>query len=279
VTLVAAGAAAGAYEGAFGWTPTLLALVGLVLLHAAVNALNEASDMATGIDLRTTRTPFSGGSGTLPAGLLSVRATRVFAYSCALVGGLIGIYFAQRLGVGFALLVTLGAVAVLFYSDVLARSGVGELFAGLGLGALPVWGAAWVQGRPPGAAALWAGVPAFFMTFDLLLLNEFPDEEADRAGGRRNLVLLLGRRGAALVYAAAALLTPASIVAGVVLGALPPHALAAVLPSALLVKPLAWAFRDSRLAVPLPAMAANVVWNLATNAVLALALAAALLLR
>jgi hypothetical protein len=52
-----------------------------------------------------------------------------------------------------------------------------------------------------------------------------------------------------------------------------------VLPSALLVKPLAWAFRDSRLAVPLPAMAANVVWNLATNAVLALALAAALLLR
>ena len=95
----------------------------------------------------------------------------------------------------------LGAAAVLFYSNVFARAGLGELFAGLGLGALPVWGSAWVQGQPPGAAALWAGVPAFFMTFDLLLLNEFPDEQADRAGGRRNLVLLLGRRGAALVYA------------------------------------------------------------------------------
>ena len=66
VPLVASGAAAAAYEGSFGWTPTLLALVGLVLLHVAVNALNEASDMTTGIDLRTTRTPFSGGSGTLP---------------------------------------------------------------------------------------------------------------------------------------------------------------------------------------------------------------------
>jgi len=64
VTLVAAGSAAAAYEGAFGWRPTLLALVGLLLLHTAVNALNEASDMTTGIDLRTTRTPFSGGSGT-----------------------------------------------------------------------------------------------------------------------------------------------------------------------------------------------------------------------
>jgi len=53
VTLVAAGAAAGAYEGAFGWGPSLLALVGLVALHAAVNAFNEASDMTTGIDLHT----------------------------------------------------------------------------------------------------------------------------------------------------------------------------------------------------------------------------------
>ncbi len=182
VTLVAAGAAAAAYEGAFGWRPTLLALVGLVLLHAAVNALNEASDMTTGIDLRTTRTPFSGGSGTLPAGRLSVRATRIFAYTSALVGGLIGGWFALQLGPMFALLMAVGAACVLFYSEFFARAGLGEVFAGLGLGALPVWGAAWVQGREPGPAALWAGVPAFLMTFNLLLLNEFPDEEADRGG-------------------------------------------------------------------------------------------------
>ncbi len=278
-TLVAAGAAAAAYAGSFAWLPTVLALVGLVLLHAAVNAFNEATDMVTGVDLHTTRTPFSGGSGTLPAGLLSVRATRVFAYACALAGAAIGVYFAAQLGWAFALLIAVGAVAVLFYSQVFTRSGLGELFAGLGLGALPVWGAAWVQGREPGAAALWAGVPAFFMTFNLLLLNEFPDEEADRGGGRRNLVLLLGRRGAALVYAAAALLTPASILAAVLLGALPALALVAALPSLLLVKPLAWAFGDTRLPVPLPAMGANVVWNLATNSVLAIALVLAHALR
>ena len=72
-------------------------------------------------------------------------------------------------------IMALGAAAVLLYSDVFARAGLGELFAGLGLGALPVWGAAWVQGPEPGAGALWAGIPAFFMTFNLLLLNEFPD--------------------------------------------------------------------------------------------------------
>ena len=277
VTLVASGAAASAYEGAFGWSATLVALVGLVLLHAAVNALNEASDMTSGIDLRTTRTPFSGGSGTLPAGRLSVRATRLFAYACAVVGGLIGGWFALRLGPLFALLMAVGAAAVLFYSDVFARVGVGELAAGFGLGALPVWGAAWVQGAAPGPAALWAGAPAFFMTFDLLLLNEFPDEEADRAGGRRNLVLMLGRKGAALVYAGAAALTPLTIVAAVALRALPLAALVAVLPSLLLQKPLAWALGDTREPVPVPALAANVTWNLATNGVLAVALAVAAL--
>ena len=279
VTLVASGAAAAAYESAFGWTPTLLALAGLVLLHIAVNALNEASDMTTGIDLRTARTPFSGGSGTLPAGLLSVRATRVFAYVCAAIGGLIGGWFALRLGPMFALLMAAGAAAVLFYSDVFARTGLGEVFAGLGLGALPVWGAAWVQGPPPGEAALWAGVPSFFMTFNLLLLNEFPDEEADRAGGRKNIVLMLGRRGAGLVYAAAGVLTPAAIVAAVVLKALPAQALFATIPSLLLVKPIAWALGDMREPVPIPALGTNVVWNLATNAALAAALAAAIVFR
>jgi len=274
--LVAAGAAAAAWDGAFGWTPTLLALAGLLLLHVAVNAINEAEDMETGIDLHTTPTPFSGGSGTLPAGRLTVRQAKAFGYACALLGGLIGVWFALRLGLPFVGLLVIGAAAVLFYTSLFIRSGFGEVFAGLGLGALPVWGAAWVQGPPPGAAALWAGVPAFFMTFDLLLLNEFPDVEADRAGGRKNIILMFGRRPAALVYAAAALLTPASVVAAVVHGALPPLALAAALPSLFLARPLAWAFGDAEKAVPLPAMAHNVIWNHATNVVLALALVLAL---
>jgi 1,4-dihydroxy-2-naphthoate octaprenyltransferase len=278
-TLVAAGAAAAAFEGAFAWAPTILALVGLVLLHAAVNALNEASDMETGIDLETKRTPFSGGSGTLPSGRLSVRATRAFAYGCALVGGLIGGWFTLNLGLPFVAVMAVGAAAVLFYSEVFARAGLGELFAGLGLGALPVWGTAWVQGQPPGRAALWAGIPAFLMTFDLLLLNEFPDEAADRRGGRRNLVLLVGRRRAAIVYAVAALLVPACIVTAVLVGAFPKHALVAALPSAVLQKPLGWAFARAEEDPPVPALGANVVWNLATNSVLALALAVATVMR
>jgi hypothetical protein len=60
--------------------------------------------------------------------------------------------------------------------------------------------------------------------------------------------------------------------------ALPTICLAAVLPSLLLAKPLRWAFGDPWQAVPIPALGANVVWNLATNSVMAAALVAAVIL-
>jgi 1,4-dihydroxy-2-naphthoate octaprenyltransferase len=278
VTLVAVGAAAAAYEGHFSWLHTVLALIGLVSLHVAVNVLNEWSDMRTGIDLKTVRTPFSGGSGTLPAGAISSRATLLFGLAAVSVGLGIGVWFLNWVGTPLVPIVALGAVGVLGYTDFLARIGVGEVAAGLGLGGLPVIGTALVQDGVFGQAAIAAGIPATLMTFNLLLLNEFPDEEADRAGGRRNLVILLGRRPAALVYAAAALLTPASIVAAVALSVLPLVSLAAVLPSLLLVQPLRWAFGDTSRPVPIPALGANVTWNLGTNSVLALSLVAAVLL-
>jgi len=278
VTLVAVGAAAAACEGRFSWLHTILALIGLVSLHVAVNVLNEWSDMRTGIDLQTKRTPFSGGSGTLPAGAISSRATLIFGLAAASVGLGIGVWFLNWVGTPLVPIVVLGAVGVLGYTDFLARIGVGEVAAGLGLGGLPVIGTALVQDAVLGQAAIAAAVPATLMTFNLLLLNEFPDEEADRAGGRRNLVILLGRRPAALVYAAAALLTPVSIVAAVALSVLPIVSLTAVLPSLLLVQPLRWAFGDVTRPVPIPALGGNVTWNLGTNSVLALSLVAAVLL-
>ena len=269
-TLVAAGAAAAAYDDRASLSASLLALVGLVALHAAVNAFNEASDMRSGIDLQTTRTPFSGGSGTLPSGAIPVREAVGVGVAGSLIGLAIGIYFVTQIGWWpLAAVMVLGAVAVLIYTEVFARTGVGEVFAGLGLGLLPVVGTALVQHGTIGRAAWAAGVPAFLMTFNLLLLNEFPDEQADRAGGRLNLVLLLGRRLAALIYAAAAAGTPVVVVAAVAAGWLPPLALVGVLPIWFAVPAMRWALSRPAEPVPIPAMAGNVIWNLATNSLVA----------
>jgi len=274
--LVAVGAAASAVDGSFDLPRTLFALVGLVAMHVAVNAFNEVSDFDRGIDLETEATPFSGGSKTLPEGRLSPAAGRAVALAGTALGTGIGVWFLLLVGWKLLPILFLGALATLTYSDLLARAYVGELFAGLGLGTLPVLGTALVQDGDLGPAAWAASVPAFFMTFNLLLLNEFPDEAADRRGGRRNLVLGLGRRGAAFLYLSAGVLTPASIVLAVAAGWLPPPALWAMAPSLLLAKPASWGvatLRGTGGPVPIPAMGANVVWNLTTNAVLAVGLA------
>lgn len=277
-TLIALGTAAAAYLGSFDAIRALLALVGLLGAHVAVNALNEASDYRTGIDLHTERTPFSGGSGTLPAGELSPSSALLLGAFGFVVGLLVGVWFLERIGVILLPILIVGAIASLGYTDFLARLYVGELFAGLGLGALPVIGSALVQTENYDAVAIAASVPAFFMTFNLLLLNEFPDEEADVTGGRRNLVRLLGRPGAARVYVLFALMVPASLIAATLTAHLPATALIALLPSLLLAPPLRWALTRPEEPVPVPALASNVIWNLTTNLVLAAALAIAFVL-
>lgn len=273
VTLVIAGTGAAASVGLVNWFRAALALVGMLAVHIAVNALNEASDFRTGIDLKTQRTPFSGGSGTLPGGRLTYGKAVATGLAGGAIGVVVGIYFLTLIGWPLVPILAVGAVAVFAYTDVLARGYVGELFAGLGLGALPVLGTALVQTGRYDAVAIAASLPAFFMTFNLLLLNEFPDEPADREGGRRNLVLLLGRAQAARLYVLCGVLVPVSIAVSVLLDHLPTLALAAVLPSLLLAKPIQWAMGSPKDPVPIPALGSNVIWNLSTNAVLGLMLA------
>jgi 1,4-dihydroxy-2-naphthoate octaprenyltransferase len=142
-----------------------------------------------------------------------------------------------------------------------------------------VIGSALVQDGTWSAAAIAASIPAFCMTFNLLLLNEFPDERADREGGRRNLVILLGRKPAAWIYTLIGLAVPVSIVGAVAIEVMPVPCLVATLPSLLLVKPVGWALRDTEQPIPIPALGANVAWNLLTNTVIALSLLAAVFLR
>jgi 1,4-dihydroxy-2-naphthoate octaprenyltransferase len=273
ITLVAVGTGAAAYLDRHDWALAGLALLGLLGVHIAVNALNEASDYKTGIDFNTERTPFSGGSGTLPAEQLSYGKAVATGLAGGMIGIAVGVYFLTIVGWMLVPILAVGALAAFFYSRFLARVYVGELFAGLGLGALPVIGTALVQTGGYEAVAIAASLPAFFMTFNLLFLNEFPDEEADREGGRRNLVLLLGRPKAALLYALFAILVPVSLIVAVALDYLPTLSLVAMLPSLILLpKPLGWAFRQPREPVPIPALGANVIWNLSTNTVLALTL-------
>ncbi len=250
-----------------------LAVVGLVVAHVLVNVLNELADDASGLDHQTARTPFSGGSGALQAGLI----TRQGAWTVALASGAVTLaaaYVALVVYGQWRLLpvIAAGAECIFFYTPWLLRVGLGEVAAGLGLGGLPVLGAALLQGGEPTPAVGVVAVAATAMTFNLLLFNTIPDAESDCRAGRRSLVHRLGVAATARLGIAAWAVATAALAFGLASGALPPWALLAAVPAVAFIVPVGrWVRAGTPLPVPLPVLGANVVHDLGTHAALVVA--------
>jgi 1,4-dihydroxy-2-naphthoate octaprenyltransferase len=192
----------------------LLLSAGVVLSHVAVNLFNELSDFRTGIDSHTVPTPFSGGSGRLQAGETTPHQVRLAAYGSLLAAGAIGAYFCLVSGWPLLVLMACGALAIRFYTTHLARWGIGELVSGLTLGSFVVIGVHYALTRFMTPDIIYIALVPGMLTALLLFLNEFPDAEADREGGRRHLVIFFGRKKSAVIYACAVLLLFVLIAAG-----------------------------------------------------------------
>ncbi|RLB03671.1 MAG: hypothetical protein DRG59_11410 [Deltaproteobacteria bacterium] len=200
VLLVSLGGAMAFKHGFFNWYLFYLTMLGVISAHISVNLFNEYSDYRTGIDFNTERTPFSGGSGMLQAGLTNPEQVRFFAWFILVISLIIGLYLTWHTGPILVFIIALGAFATIGYTDYLARWILGELFAGLCLGTLVVLGSYLVQTKQLNLAALITSTPPGILTALLLLLNEFPDVEADRKGGRKHLVIKFGKKKSILIY-------------------------------------------------------------------------------
>jgi 1,4-dihydroxy-2-naphthoate octaprenyltransferase len=226
VVLVLYGTSIAIYDGYFNLLHFILPMVGLTLLHISVNTLNDYFDYKSGIDLAVQRTPFSGGSGVLPAGRLNPEAVYRFGLVSLGLGLVIMAYFILLADLGgnnmqLLPIVAVGAFSVYFYNNFLSKYMLGEIFAGLGLGTLPVMGAYFVQTGSYSFEALIAAIPPGILTHHLLLLNEFPDAEADKEGGRRHMVIVFGKERAGQLYAGLLALMYLGIIGAVIADIMP----------------------------------------------------------
>lgn len=270
VVLVLLGTSVAVYDGAFNVLHFILALVGLVLLHISVNVLNNYFDYKSGIDKETKKTPFSGGVDVLVDGTIKPGAAYGVGLITLLIGLLIGVYFFYSVGWELLPLVAVGVFSVYFYTPVLARLGIGEAFAGLGLGTLPVMGAYFVQTGVFNLPALVASIPSWVLTHNLLLLNEFPDAEADERAGRKHIVITLGKRNAGIYYSFLLVAMYLWIVGAVVLGYMPYPVLISLLTVPKALTAIKGALNDyDKFEELIPAQGANVQTVLGTHALLA----------
>lgn len=270
VVLVLLGTSVAVYDGYFNLLHFVLALVGLVLLHISVNVLNNYFDYKSGIDAQTKKTPFSGGVDVLVDGTINPGAAYRVGLLTLVIGLLIGVYFFYNVGWELLPLVAVGAFSVYFYTQVLARLGIGEAFAGLGLGTLPVMGAYFVQAGTFNLEALVAAIPSWILTHNLLLLNEFPDTEVDKKAGRRHLVISLGKRNAGIYYSLLMVAMYLWIIGAVALGYMPYPVLLALLTVPTALKAVKGALKDyDKFEELIPAQGANVQTVLGTHFLLA----------
>jgi len=260
------------------WHAVLL-VVGIVLTHVSVNLFNEYSDYKTKIDFSTDRTPFSGGSGMLTGGHTTVKSVRNAAILTLVVSAIIGLYFVYISHWSLLVIMAMGAFAIVFYTNFLARIMMGELFAGLALGTLVVLGTYIAMTASPGMAfsqllpleVILISIPPGILTSLLLLLNEFPDAEADRKGGRKHLVIKFGKKTAAIIYTTGIVFTFGIIIMLPLFQIASAWIYIALLPLPLAINACATAIKhgDNNLKL-VPALGKNVITILATDLLITL---------
>ena len=204
----------------------ILALIGGVSAHISVNSFNEYFDFKTGLDEKTERTPFSGGSGTLQAKPEAAKSALITSWASFIITALIGIYFVIVRGWGLLPIGLLGLVVIYTYTKYLVYQPVFCLLApGIGFGPLMVMGTYYVCTGSYSYSAFIASLVPFFLVSNLLLFNQFPDVEADKSTGRKHFPILIGKRKSSYIYGLFHLLTYVTIIFGVYFRFLPPLSL------------------------------------------------------
>ncbi len=211
--------------GVFG-----VVLLGALMAHVSVNSLNEYADFQSGLDFKTEKTPFSGGSGTLimqPRLALQALAIGVLSLGITIACGL---FLMQQAGWGLIPIGLLGVVIIVFYTGWINRNRYLVLIApGLSFGPLMVVGTDYALTGTYSVMAMWLSLIPFFLVNNLLFLNQIPDVEADRSVGRDNFAIALTPARCAWLFLGFAIMAYLTVVLGVASGRMPPGALLGLL--------------------------------------------------
>ncbi len=249
-------------------------LTGGLMAHISVNTFNEYFDFKSGLDLITKRTPFSGGSGTLVSYPELAMPTLVLAVLSCLITLLIGCYLIWLTDWKLILVGLPGLFLLTLYTPFITRSpSLSLLSPGLAYGPVMVMGTAFVFELEYNFFQLVVSLVPFFLVNNLLLLNQFPDIEADRKMGRSNYPLLIGKAKSSVIFMVFYLLAYSVILVGVISGLLNAACLIAMLPVFLVIPMLIGVRKNADEPLKmLSYLRMNVVFNLITPTLLAIGL-------
>ena len=176
----------------------ILTMCGVLALHASVDLLNDYWDFKRGIDTTTHRTKMSGGSGVLPEGLLKPAQVYAAGITFLIIGTVIGIYFVATDGIVIGIILAFAVISIYFYSTKIVDWGLAEVFVAI-KGSMIVMGTYFVQTSQITEQSVLAGIVIGVLSSLVLFITSFPDHDADKAKGRKTLVINLGKQKACTI--------------------------------------------------------------------------------
>jgi 1,4-dihydroxy-2-naphthoate octaprenyltransferase len=199
---VVVGLGAGLATGApFRFDTALGCLVVALLLQVLANFANDLSDFRRGADTPDRTGPMRVAA----AGLVSERQLEVAIALTIALAGVVGLYLVW---VGGAVLLALGALAVL---AALAYTGgpfpygyraLGEVFVFIFFGLVAVAGTAYLQALRLDGLFLVVAIPPGALITAILVVNNLRDIPTDTAAGKRTLAVVIGKRRTQAEYGA-----------------------------------------------------------------------------
>ncbi|MEP0201993.1 MAG: prenyltransferase [Halioglobus sp.] len=184
----------------------MLTILGIFCVEVGKNASGEIVDFDSGTDQAITpeqRSPFSGGKRVLIDGLLSRNQTWAIATVFFMGAIAIGLVIASLRDSRVLSFGILGMALAWYYhggSVRLSYRGLGELAVALAYGPFIVCGTYLVQTSYLSTPLIHASMVLGLLVAAFLWINQFPDYAADKAAGKKNLVVRLGLPAAAFVY-------------------------------------------------------------------------------
>lgn len=205
----------------------VIALLAAAALQVGLTMFNDTLDFIYGTDRKPTgiKNPFSGGSGVLTSGLIRPRqafGAILALYSFAL---LCTIYLSLEVSIVVFWIALTGALISVFYSAKpfrFAYHGIGELTMFLGYGPVVTTWAYYIHSAQiTGEILLIGAVPGLLM-WTMILINEIPDYEEDRAAGKKNIAYRLGPKNTKNLFIASLAAVYVYLAVLLIAGVLPP---------------------------------------------------------
>ncbi len=214
----------------FNWYYFFLTFIGGIFIHAGLDLANDYFDHTSGVDEKNRfYSPFNGGSRFIQDGILKPVHVLYASIICFLIGITIGLYLNFVLPGNILLIIgIIGVFLAFFYTADPVRigyTGFGEIAVGLGFGPVMVLGSYFVQAKQLTLVPFLASIPVAILIALVLFINEFPDYEADKAGNKKTLVVILGKQKAIKIYYILSSFIYVWVIIGVMLKVYPYYAL------------------------------------------------------